>query len=225
MAASETLYRSNLHAVLDDLTRAHKLALLPEDVSGIGEVYHAFFEFGPSIQYLIERPFGGRNQPTYAELMAAADEGDIPAVSRHGGRFTFLKQLEARNLIVPVVGNFAGPRALRRVGAYLRDHGATCRILSVERRTVPAHGRVVADVLRQRRRPAARQLEHVHPIRARRLATRAFWLRPDVGTGVDDGRDEGVWLALNPCLCASGARVFADAVPGGVIANAAGYRI
>ena len=42
-AASETLYRWNLQRSLDDLTLAHKLALLPEDVSGIGDVYHAFF--------------------------------------------------------------------------------------------------------------------------------------------------------------------------------------
>ena len=35
-----------------------------------------------------------------------------------------LKDLEERNLIVPVVGNFAGPKALRAVGKYVRDHGA-----------------------------------------------------------------------------------------------------
>jgi hypothetical protein len=28
-------------------------------------------------------------------------------------------------LIVPVVGNFAGPKALRAVGKYVRDHGST----------------------------------------------------------------------------------------------------
>jgi hypothetical protein len=36
-----------------------------------------------------------------------------------------LKDLEARNLIVPVVGDFGGPKAIRAVGAYLRDRGAT----------------------------------------------------------------------------------------------------
>jgi hypothetical protein len=39
--------------------------------------------------------------------------------------FAFVKSLHARNLIVPVVGDFAGPKALRAVGAYLRDRGAT----------------------------------------------------------------------------------------------------
>jgi len=47
--ANEALYQSNLQAVLDLLTRTQALALMPEDVSGIGEVAHAFFEFGPAI--------------------------------------------------------------------------------------------------------------------------------------------------------------------------------
>jgi hypothetical protein len=40
-------------------------------------------------------------------------------------KFSALKDLESRNLIVPVVGNFSGPKALRAVGAYIRDRGAT----------------------------------------------------------------------------------------------------
>jgi hypothetical protein len=35
--------------------------------------------------------------------------------------FRFLKDLETRNMIMPVVGNFGGPKALRAVGAYLRQ--------------------------------------------------------------------------------------------------------
>jgi hypothetical protein len=38
--------------------------------------------------------------------------------------FRFLKDLETRNLVVPVVGNFAGPKAIRAVGQYLKDKGA-----------------------------------------------------------------------------------------------------
>jgi hypothetical protein len=39
--------------------------------------------------------------------------------------FLFLKDLESRNLLVPVVGNFGGPKAIRAVGKYVRDRGAT----------------------------------------------------------------------------------------------------
>jgi hypothetical protein len=35
-----------------------------------------------------------------------------------------LQDLEKRNLIVPLVGDFAGPKALRAVGQYLKEHDA-----------------------------------------------------------------------------------------------------
>jgi hypothetical protein len=39
--------------------------------------------------------------------------------------FVFLKELESKNLVVPVVGDFGGPKAIRAVGGYLKEHGAT----------------------------------------------------------------------------------------------------
>jgi hypothetical protein len=39
--------------------------------------------------------------------------------------YLMLKQMEERNAIVPVVGDFAGPKALRGVGKYIRDHDGT----------------------------------------------------------------------------------------------------
>src|SRR5258707_9048905 len=37
--------------------------------------------------------------------------------------FAFVKDLQSRNVIVPIVGDFAGPSAIRRVGDYVRDRG------------------------------------------------------------------------------------------------------
>jgi hypothetical protein len=36
--------------------------------------------------------------------------------------FGFVKDLHARNMIVPMVGDFAGPSAIRRAGDYIRHH-------------------------------------------------------------------------------------------------------
>ena len=38
--------------------------------------------------------------------------------------FKFLKDLHTRNMIIPVVGNLGGPRALRAVAAYLKQKEA-----------------------------------------------------------------------------------------------------
>jgi hypothetical protein len=124
--ASDALYRSNLQAVLNQLTRTRGLGLLAEDVSGIGDVYHAFFEFGPEIEYSSTGRSGGRNQPTYMDLMTASDaSGEARSFLATEERFAVVKHLEARNLLVPVVGNFGGPRAIRRVADYLKAHEAT----------------------------------------------------------------------------------------------------
>ena len=39
--------------------------------------------------------------------------------------FMTIKTLEAKNLLVPASGDFGGPKAIRAVGQYIRDHGAT----------------------------------------------------------------------------------------------------
>jgi hypothetical protein len=39
--------------------------------------------------------------------------------------FAFVKDLQARNMIVPLVGDFAGPSAIQRVGDYIRQHSGT----------------------------------------------------------------------------------------------------
>ena len=40
-----------------------------------------------------------------------------------------MKELERRNLVIPVVGDLAGPRALRAIGEWLREHGQPARVL------------------------------------------------------------------------------------------------
>jgi hypothetical protein len=37
--------------------------------------------------------------------------------------FRLVQDLETKNLIVPVVGDFAGPTTFRRIGDYVRQHG------------------------------------------------------------------------------------------------------
>jgi hypothetical protein len=124
--ASETLYKENLKAVIDRLTKTHGFRLTDDDVSGIDYVYReAFYVGGPTLDYSSGR--GGNrpgNFPSYQELMLAHDgSGRNRSYLTNEETFAFLKSFEERNLLVPVVGNFAGPKAIRAVGRYVRDHG------------------------------------------------------------------------------------------------------
>jgi hypothetical protein len=125
--SAEAVYKANLQAIDDVLTKKHALPLSKDDLDGIEYVYYNFYWFGPSITYNSSSGGGGRgNMATYYDLAVATDGAGLNrGFLGSEENFRFVQDLEARNLIVPVVGNFAGPKALRAEGQYLRDHGAT----------------------------------------------------------------------------------------------------
>jgi hypothetical protein len=124
---NEDLYRSNLKAVLDHLTKDHGFKLRDEDPEGIDYVYHeAFFKGGPYLNYSFGSAggMGGMNSPTYEQLMLATDgNGENRGFLSTEERFAYVRDFESRNLVVPVVGDFAGPKAIRGVGEYVKQHG------------------------------------------------------------------------------------------------------
>ena len=123
---SEELYKENLKVIDDLLVTKHHFALSDGDRQGVEYVYHAFYNFGPKLNYSSTGGFGGRYQPSYADLMVATDEAGLNrSFLANDENFQFMKTLEAKNLLVPVVGNFAGPKAIRAVGDYIRTKGAT----------------------------------------------------------------------------------------------------
>src|SRR5499427_5539813 len=127
VATSETLFKENLKAIDDLLLNKHHFALSDGDVQGVEYVYHAFYNFGPDkLNYSSTGGFGGRYQPSYADLMVATDAaGAARSYLASDENYQFMKTLETKNLLVPVVGNFAGPKAIRAVGDYVRTKGAT----------------------------------------------------------------------------------------------------
>ena len=121
---SESLYSANMAEVRNQLITTHGFDLTADDVKGIEFVDRAFFTFGTGIQYSPIGLGGATTQPTYAELMAATDDrGRARSYLSSEEAFGLVKGLERANLIVPVVGNFAGPKAIRAVGRYLRQKG------------------------------------------------------------------------------------------------------
>jgi hypothetical protein len=129
---SEALYRENVRAIHRQLTAVHGFTLSEEDWDQLESIYFAFFWDGPSLRYSMGSGFGrwgGRGFngfPSYEDLAMQTDwEGTFRSYLANDEYYQAIRSLEQRNLIVPVVGNFAGPKALRAVGRYVREHGAT----------------------------------------------------------------------------------------------------
>jgi hypothetical protein len=115
-----------LAAIRNQLVTVHRFPLNGEDLMRIESIHHVFFLAGTRIQYSPYGSFGGTVQPTYADLMAATDQaGQARSYLASEQSFAFVKDLERRNALVPVVGDFAGPKALRAIGSYARKRGST----------------------------------------------------------------------------------------------------
>jgi hypothetical protein len=119
-------FRQNVAAVDDLLVRKHGFPLSKDDLAGIEYVYNKFYWFGPSITWGSSSGMVGGVLPTFADLVRqAGSAGERLSFLATEERFAVVKSLETANLVVPVVGNFAGPKALRAVGQYIRERGAT----------------------------------------------------------------------------------------------------
>lgn len=128
---SQSLYAANLDAIKNHLVRTHSLPLPQEDLAGIDYVYNNFYEFGPRINYSSSRGngfggFGGFGRVTYSGLMTTDDgQGNTRSFLGSEKHFAFMKDLESNNLLMPIVGDFGGPTAIRAVAGYLNEKGAT----------------------------------------------------------------------------------------------------
>ena len=123
----EALFNANLKAVLDHLTTTRQLPLDADDRAGIEYVYRHFHRFGPGLNYTSSIDGGTGSAISYANIMATTDTvtGMERGFLANEQFFGAVKSLQSRNLVVPVVGDFAGPKALRAIGRFLRLHEAT----------------------------------------------------------------------------------------------------
>ena len=124
--SSDVVYKQNLKVLQDHLTRTRHLPLTADDLKGIEYVYGQFSWYGPGLSYWSTGGRGGNpNAPTYWDLMVAEDgKGQNRSFLASEDNFLVLKELHQKNLLVPVVGNFAGPKALKAVGHYLKEREA-----------------------------------------------------------------------------------------------------
>jgi hypothetical protein len=124
---STAMADAQLQAILNRLAQVHGLALDRNDRATIKKTYNALSVGGPNLR----GDFGPVTAmppwiPSYAEMLSqTAPDGRNQSFLGSEANFATLKSYESRNLIVPVVGDFAGEKALRAVGDYLRRRGMT----------------------------------------------------------------------------------------------------
>jgi hypothetical protein len=132
-AVSEATFAGYLTSVLALLEGTHHFALTADDRAEIEHAYRAYYRFGPAINYTSSSSGRSWRFATYADLMGSVDarSGNERTFLATDENFAVVKAIEGKNLIVPVVGNFAGPKALRAIGGWLKARGASVNVFYV----------------------------------------------------------------------------------------------
>ena len=131
VAADLSLLDANAGTVLRHLTGMHQFPLSEDDQMQIRYVMSNFFQEGPNLSYTFLGSYyqGTIGMPTYRQLMTGSDaKGTQWGFLATEEQFQRIQDIQRKNLIVPLVGDFAGPKTLRAVGRYMSEHHA---VLSV----------------------------------------------------------------------------------------------
>ena len=145
LTADDKFYAENLAAIKKAITQDFEFPLNDADTKSLEYVYQSFRNDGFDIGFRLNRRgngsaggpppggfrgggggFGFGRFPTFKELLAQTDlngkQGNFLASTDD---YDFVRGMQRKNLIIPVVGDFAGKKALAGVGDYLRKRGLT----------------------------------------------------------------------------------------------------
>jgi hypothetical protein len=142
---TDAAYQRETIAAIKAVLAKHGFTLSKEDVETVERLHAVFYRAGPSIDYTFEatqlppRPAAGF--PSFERMMIATD-GDCgspcltsyalpPAPGRNWSflasedNFAYVRAMQRKNLFIPLVGDFAGPSTIRKIGQYLKEHSAS----------------------------------------------------------------------------------------------------
>jgi len=176
------------------------ISLTVEDLGTIRGIQSALHEYGPDITYattLLKRPIG---PASFAGLMRQVDvNGRALGFLASEGAYRFVRAMQQKNLIIPVVGNFAGPKTIRGIGRYLRERRATVSAFYVSNvedylgreRSIPQNGEWRVFCENVAALPVDRQSVFIRPLGLAVFASKGGWrLSKDmlVASAADEAR-------------------------------------
>jgi hypothetical protein len=117
-AASLPALRARVAATV----RSFGVPLSPADMATIARFHGRFIDDGLALQFNTTGRAPQWHYPTFGDLIRADDgRGRQANYLASETDFQFLKALQARDRIIPVVGDLAGPVAMRAVAGFLRS--------------------------------------------------------------------------------------------------------
>jgi hypothetical protein len=111
-------------SVIRTKVKRYGIPVTPAELETIGRIHQAFFEAGLDLKFT---SLGRAPREYYPNLRKLLLERDLTGKQlnylTNEDDFQYVKSLEGRNLVVPVVGNLAGDHALREIGRVMTERG------------------------------------------------------------------------------------------------------
>ena len=118
----DAFFSGQLGFVVDELSGRSDLALSEQDLEDVRLIYREFYRQGLNIKYDSWRSFFF---PSLKEFILETDlNGQHRNWLASEETFSYIREMERENRIIPVVGDFAGEHALRRLGRLLESRDA-----------------------------------------------------------------------------------------------------
>jgi hypothetical protein len=123
--ADEQAYAKNLSAIRNAIQQDFLFPLSKDDGEGLEYIYRNFRLQGLGIGYDVDGDLSQRfgRLPTLKDLLVQKDLHGKPGNFLAGtDDYDFVRSMQNRNMIVPIVGDFGGKKALVAVGEYLKKN-------------------------------------------------------------------------------------------------------
>jgi arylformamidase len=130
VASDSVMASRNYARVVQRLTGTRGFSFTEQEWGQLKAVFQAFYYYGPSIT--TRGAPSGRGGDFAALTGFSNDMSGAPrSFLSSEDNYRYVQSLHERNLIVPVSGDFAGPKALRAIAEYLETHNAVVRAFYV----------------------------------------------------------------------------------------------
>jgi len=115
-----------LHSRLEGVVKGFGVPLSTEDLQTIDRFHRRFIDLGLELKFQSAGRSPQYYYPTYENLLLATDRaGNQRNYLASEDAFQFVKGLQQRDRVIPVVGDLSGPSALAGIGRLLGEKGET----------------------------------------------------------------------------------------------------
>src|SRR5215475_9157053 len=118
-------YKQTLQTIKDRLVKQHQFKLSGDDEQKIEYVFNVFLRGGPRMDYAYASSSPNNQVASYYNLMVTTDgRGKNWAYLDTEERYKYVRDMQLKNLIIPLVADFGGPKTIKTIAQYLKDHAA-----------------------------------------------------------------------------------------------------